>query len=625
MSAYQALYRKYRPQTFDDVSGQMAVTQTLKTQIMTGKMSHAYLFTGSRGTGKTSCAKILAKAVNCLNPDRGNPCNVCEACKAIDSGSCMDVLEIDAASNNGVDEMRDLREKVQYPPVAGKYKVYIVDEVHMLSTGAFNALLKTLEEPPAHAVFILATTEAQKIPATILSRCMRFDFKLIPQADLELRLKAILDKIGKPYDDEAVAAIARAGAGSVRDMLSVADTCVSYSAGRLTYEAVTAVLGSADFSQMRALCAAMLNGESGEALERTEEILAEGKSVGVLLKDVMNFLNACAVAKTCRDAEKILALPADTFSQLAETAKAADGHRLLRVTEIFADTENALRYSVSPRIVFETAVMKASLPQADYNIDSLIARVNELERRLDEGAFSAPKASAAGGAAADVAGAEIAEERGRGETTKAEKPAAHPSESTKREAEAYDDYEPPAFDEVPPPDEEATGGNVYFDSAFELKDTSERKAPTVRSPRRAAEAPREDPVVPARAATPAKAPVSAPEKPTVRASAVPGDAKATFGSFLRALRKVGRNGVLFTICMDLDSAYEGSAFVLYTESETIYRSLTKEDHYSLIKQALEAIGIADFEVRLRGKKGDEFNRSLSELKEKFPDVKIDIK
>ena len=401
---------------------------------------------------------------------------------------------------------------------------------------------------------------------------------------------------------------------------------MSYSAGRLTYEAVTAVLGSADFSQMRALCAAMLNGESGEALERTEEILAEGKSVGVLLKDVMNFLNACAVAKTCRDAEKILALPADTFSQLAETAKAADGHRLLRVTEIFADTENALRYSVSPRIVFETAVMKASLPQADYNIDSLIARVNELERKLDEGAFSAPKASAAGGAAEkDDAGEKIAEERGRGETTKAEKPAAHPSESTKREAEAYDDYEPPAFDEVPPPDEEATGGNVYFDSAFELKDTSERKTPTVRSPRRTAETPREDPVVPARAATPAKAPVSAPEKPTVRASAVPGDAKATFGSFLRALRKVGRNGVLFTICMDLDSAYEGSAFVLYTESETIYRSLTKEDHYSLIKQALEAIGIADFEVRLRGKKGDEFNRSLSELKEKFPDVKIDIK
>ena len=442
--AYLALYRMFRPAALDDVVRQEHIVTILKNQIETGRIGHAYLFCGPRGTGKTSVAKIFAAAINCESPVNGSPCGKCAACRALADPSNLDISEIDAASNNGVDEMRDLREKVQYPPVAGKYKVYIVDEVHMLSTGAFNALLKTLEEPPAHAVFILATTEAQKIPATILSRCMRFDFKLIPQADLELRLKAILDKIGKPYDDEAVAAIARAGAGSVRDMLSVADTCVSYSAGRLTYEAVTAVLGSADFSQMRALCAAMLNGESGEALERTEEILAEGKSVGVLLKDVMNFLNACAVAKTCRDAEKILALPADTFSLLAETAKAADGHRLLRVTEIFADTENALRYSVSPRIVFETAVMKASLPQADYNIDSLIARVNELERKLDEGAFSAPKASAAGGAAEkDDAGAEIAEERGRGETTKAEKPAAHPSESTKREAEAYDDYEPP--------------------------------------------------------------------------------------------------------------------------------------------------------------------------------------
>lgn len=189
--------------------------------------------------------------------------------------------------------MRDLREKVQYPPVAGKYKVYIVDEVHMLSTGAFNALLKTLEEPPAHAVFILATTEAQKIPATILSRCMRFDFKLIPQADLERRLKAVLNEIGKPYEEEAVAAVARAGAGSVRDMLSLADTCVSYSSGKLTYDDVTAVLGSADFAAMGALCAAILSGKGGEAFEKTEEILAEGKSVGMLLKDVMNFLNAC--------------------------------------------------------------------------------------------------------------------------------------------------------------------------------------------------------------------------------------------------------------------------------------------------------------------------------------------
>ena len=188
MSAYQALYRKYRPQTFDDVSGQMAVTQTLKTQIMTGKMSHAYLFTGSRGTGKTSCAKILAKAVNCLNPDRGNPCNVCEACKAIDSGSCMDVLEIDAASNNGVDNVRDLRDDAIYTPSQVKMRVYIIDEVHMLSISAFNALLKIIEEPPEHLLFILATTELHKVPATILSRCQRFSFRRISQEDIAARL-----------------------------------------------------------------------------------------------------------------------------------------------------------------------------------------------------------------------------------------------------------------------------------------------------------------------------------------------------------------------------------------------------------------------------------------------------
>ena len=298
--AYLALYRRFRPSTLDEVVRQEHIVTVLKNQIETGRIGHAYLFCGPRGTGKTSIAKIFAAAINCEHPVNGSPCGKCAACRALAEPSNLDISEIDAASNNGVDEMRDLREKVQYPPVAGKYKVYIVDEVHMLSTGAFNALLKTLEEPPAHAVFILATTEAQKIPATILSRCMRFDFKLIPQADLERRLKAVLNEIGKPYEEEAVAAVARAGAGSVRDMLSLADTCVSYSSGKLTYDDVTAVLGSADFAAMGALCAAILSGKGGEAFEKTEEILAEGKSVGMLLKDVMNFLNACAVAKMCR-------------------------------------------------------------------------------------------------------------------------------------------------------------------------------------------------------------------------------------------------------------------------------------------------------------------------------------
>ena len=387
--AHLALYRMFRPTTLDDVVRQEHIVTVLKNQISTGKIGHAYLFCGPRGTGKTSIAKIFAAAINCQSPKDGSACGKCEACKALKDPSNLDITEIDAASNNGVNEMRDLREKVQYPPVAGKFKVYIIDEVHMLSTGAFNALLKTLEEPPSHAVFILATTESQKIPATILSRCMRFDFKLIPQADLEARLRHVFDNIGKKYDDEAIAAIARAGAGSVRDMLSVADTCVSYTSGTLTYAHVTAVLGTADFSAVTKLCAAILSGDSGAAFERAESFLAAGKSVGMLLGDVLNFLNACAVAKTCRDGKAILALPDDMYAEVLAIAKAVDGHRLLRVTEIFAGVETDLKYSTSPRILFETAVLKASMPQEDYDIEALIARIAALEKQLAEGNFTA--------------------------------------------------------------------------------------------------------------------------------------------------------------------------------------------------------------------------------------------
>lgn len=268
--AYQALYRTFRPSTLDGLVRQEHIVKILANQIETGRVGHAYLFCGPRGTGKTSTAKIFAKAINCLHPVNGSPCGKCEVCKALADPANLDISEIDAASNNSVNEMRDLREKVQYPPVSARFKVYIIDEVHMLSDSAFNALLKTLEEPPKHAVFILATTEPHKLPATILSRCMRFDFKLIPQEDIEEHLKKILQEIGKEYEDEAVSAIARAGAGSMRDSLSVADICISYSKGKLTYADVCEVLGSADFYEVAKLGESVLKEDVSAALSETE-------------------------------------------------------------------------------------------------------------------------------------------------------------------------------------------------------------------------------------------------------------------------------------------------------------------------------------------------------------------
>ena len=574
--AYLALYRAFRPETLDGVVRQEHIVKILRNQIAHDTVGHAYLFCGPRGTGKTSIAKIFARSINCQTPKNGSPCGACPSCKALSAGNSLDIVEIDAASNNGVDEMRDLREKVQYPPVNGRFKVYIIDEVHMLSPGAFNALLKTLEEPPKHAVFILATTEAQKIPATILSRCMRFDFKLIPQEDLETHLKRILEKLEKPYEAEAVTAIARAGAGSVRDMLSIADICVSYDSGTLTYQAVNAVLGSADFFVTANLCAAILSGDMPTALSLTEKVLAEGKGIGILAKDILQFFNHCAIAKMCRNAQKILSFPKEMYDKIQQTATDTDGHRLLRVTEIFSDAESKLRYSTSPRIILETAVMKGSMPETDYNLDSLLSRISALEQALQSGvALKELPPVAAQTEYSDVA-------------------------QTQAQPTAIEEDFPPLPEEP------------IFSEPFAF----EEPAAPVKAEKATAE------IQPPKTAekTKEKEPMPAPAPTNIGL-----DKSKVFGMFLRSLRKTCRNGVVFTICSELESSFEGETLVLSTDSEAIYKSLRRPEHDVLVKEALAAIGVTSFELRMQGKKEDGIAAKLNQIRSDFSNTPIEIK
>jgi len=382
--SYLALYRTFRPKTFDEIIGQEHIVRTLVNQIKTDKIGHAYLFCGARGTGKTTAAKVFARAINCLSPVNGSPCGKCEACRKLENPANLDIVEMDAASNNKVENVRDIRDKIQYPPVAGRYKVYIIDEVHMLTPEAFNALLKTLEEPPAHAVFILATTEVHKIPATILSRCLHFDFKLIPTQTIAAHVASLYDKIGKKYTPEAVGAIARAGEGSVRDALSVADVCVSFSDKELTYDDVIEVLGTSDRTRIEKLLGEIVDGNTGGILSCVDELCMHGKSVSVLNRDVCTAIRDLLVIKTCSDPKAILGLPDDKLAELKRLADKTEVHALLRYLELFSEAEADLKYSTHPRIVFETAAIKAGMPQTDYNIDALLTRITALEKKLAE-------------------------------------------------------------------------------------------------------------------------------------------------------------------------------------------------------------------------------------------------
>ncbi len=573
-----SLYRKFRPDTFGKLVRQEHVVTVLKNQIAGGAIGHAYLFCGPRGTGKTSVARIFARAVNCEYPVDGSPCGICPTCLALKEDH-LDIAEIDAASNNGVNEMRELRDKVQYPPVTGKYRVYIIDEVHMLTDSAFNALLKTLEEPPAHAIFILATTEPHKIPATILSRCMRLDFKLIPEEDLEAHLMRILDEIGKPYEPEAVAAIARAGAGSDRDMLSIAEMCISYS-DKLTYEGVTNVLGAADFNETSALCEALLLGNMPAALERVERVLSEGKAVGVLCRDILQQLNQIAVAKTCQTAEKLLSLPKTHFARIKEIAEKADGRAILRATEILAKTETELRFASSPRICLETAIMKTALPAADDSLDALLVRLNALEK------------AAAGAPLVQKAATEpmIQSEHVQSSEEPISEPPFEPSYVPPEEepvfAEAY-------FADVPPEQEKTAVRQVVAEKKAEVKTVETVEANPFDTP-----------------------------KPTATPQGLP--AELAFGKFIRILRKSSKNGVLFTMCSDLEASYEGALLVLTTTSPTVSRSLAREEHQKIMRDVFIQIGIADFEVRLKGEKPKEKD-ALKEFRETFKNYPIEIK
>ena len=378
--AYLAIYRKYRPSSFDKLVGQQHIVRTLTNQIKFDRVSHAYLFTGTRGTGKTSAARIFARAINCLNPIDGNPCNECAVCKELAKQNSIDIVEIDAASNNGVDDIRELRDKVAYLPSVGKYKVYIIDEVHMLSGSACNALLKTLEEPPKHVVFILCTTEVQKILPTILSRCLRFDFKLVGIDELNGLMSGILDDVGVEYTKEAVNAVAAAGEGSVRDALSVLDRCVAFSEGKLEYNDVLQILGATDKNKIHQLAEAIFSRNVADVLQIVDDIAKSGKSISVLAKDIAVYTRDMLICQKCQNPRQILTLPDDIYQKLYDQSQKYPQTRLLFALDVFNKAEAELRNAIDPRVSFEVACLKVANDDRDEKIAELQKRLAIIEK-----------------------------------------------------------------------------------------------------------------------------------------------------------------------------------------------------------------------------------------------------
>ena len=388
--SYMALYRKWRPDEFEEVKGQEHVVTTLKNQITHDRVGHAYLFCGTRGTGKTTVAKLFAKAVNCEHPlPDGSPCNECATCKAIQAGSSLNVIEIDAASNNGVDNIRDIREEVQYSPAEGKYKVYIIDEVHMLSIGAFNALLKTLEEPPSYVIFILATTEAHKIPITILSRCQRYDFRRISLETIYERLMELLGREGIEAEEKAVRYVAKAADGSMRDALSLLDQCIAFYLGQtLTYDKVLEVLGAVDIDVFNRLIIEVAKGQTMETLKIIDEIIWQGRELSQFVTDFTWYMRNLMMVKVSNEVNDQLDLSAENLEIMRQTAQDIELDTLMRYIRVFSELSNQIRYATQKRVSLELAIIKLTTPQMESGMDSILDRLRVLERKVDEGAMN---------------------------------------------------------------------------------------------------------------------------------------------------------------------------------------------------------------------------------------------
>ena len=566
MNDYTALYRRFRPDSFERVIGQDHIVKTLVHQIESGKISHAYLFCGTRGTGKTTCAKIFARAINCEHPVNGSPCNRCETCRRLAEGNSLDINEIDAASNNGVDEIREIKENVRYAPTVGKYKVYIVDEVHMLSTAAFNALLKTLEEPPAHAVFLLATTEVHKLPATILSRCMRFDFRLVPDDRIIGLLSGIFSEIGVTAEEDALRLIARSAEGSVRDALTIADTCVSYCGARISYDLAAEIIGATDRGVVAEFAEHLLDGNVGKVFEQSAGFFSRGKSVVAFHREVLSALRDFCVLLTTKNAADLLVYPEPLFRKMEQAAKKYSVEHILECIDILGSAENEIKFSLHPRILFEAAALRCC-KLTGVSCEALIARIARLEEQV------------------------AALQAGRGKigspVPAAGQPAAAPNRIRKEgPAQAADrsdrETEAPAGpqEEIPlpsaPPPEAGDGGSF---------------GPVSASVQTAAEDQTGGPVV---NAVEVRGTGSEPARPagglSEPSASEPGvSANRIWGTVTRALREQ-RNGLLYTICREATARTEGDTLVVRTEEQGV-QALSRPNNRKTIESIVVPFGI----------------------------------